>query len=177
MATPFIGEIRMFAGTFAPLDWAFCDGAAISIAENPILFQLIGTTYGGDGVNTYNLPDLRSRVPIHQGSAPFGTFVIGQPGGVEQVALTSAQIGLHTHTLQAVSNGMSVASPAPNAFPAPLATNQTGAALYGTGNGAPTQLSPSAIGHSPGGQPHSNLQPYLAVNFIIALFGIFPSQG
>ncbi|MDE3177652.1 MAG: phage tail protein [Pseudomonadota bacterium] len=176
MGSPYVGEIRLFAGTFAPVGWAFCDGSAQSIAEYSVLYNLIGTTYGGDGVNTFNLPNLQSRVPIHQGSAPFGSFVIGQSGGVETVTLNSTQVGSHSHALQAIAGGAASASPA-NAYPATTSSTQQGTALYGAGSGKPTTLSPQSVSSSAGGSPHSNLQPYLAVSYIISLFGIYPSQN
>ena len=148
MGSPYVREIRMFADNFAPLGWAFCNGAAISITENATLFNLIGATYGSDGVNSFNLPSLQSRVPIHQGSAPFGTFTIGQPGGAEAVTLSGSQISSHTHTPQAVSGGASVASPA-NAYPATTSSTQPGTALYGTGSGKPVTLSSLSVGPVP----------------------------
>ncbi len=176
MSEPFIGEIRLFAGNFAPVGWSFCNGALLSIAEYGALFNLIGTTYGGDGQNTFALPNLQSRVPIHMGAGPGGPYVQGQVGGAESVTLTSAQVGAHTHTLNAVNSGASAQSPT-GALPGLTSSSQTGTALYGTGSSNLTTLTSASIGPSSGGQPHSNIQPYLAISFIIALFGVYPSQG
>jgi microcystin-dependent protein len=171
MGNPFIGEIRMFAGLFAPVNWHFCDGTLIPISENTTLFQLIGTTYGGDGQQTFALPDLRSRVPMHQGSGN----LIGQAAGVENVTLTTAQIPSHNHPFMATS-GNPALSPSGN-LPAPASSKLSGPAhVYGPAGTKPTHLSPASIQNDGGSQPHNNIQPYLAVNFIIALFGIFPSQ-
>ncbi len=176
MGSPFVGEIRMFAGNFAPANWAFCDGSLLSISNFDVLFNLIGTTYGGDGQNTFRLPDLRSRTPIHFGPDGAGdTYVQGQSGGVENVTLTAAQVGAHTHTLNAVNTGSSAASPA-GALPGLSSSAQQGTLQYGVPPGT-TNLTPSSIGLNTGGQPHTNVQPYLAITFIIALFGIFPSQN
>jgi microcystin-dependent protein len=171
MGQPFIGEIRMFGGNFAPAGWAFCDGAIMNIADNDPLFQLIGTTYGGDGVSTFGLPDLRGRVPIHMGtSSTTGTsYVEGQNGGVEQVTLTTQQIPVHSHALVATTNLASL-NAASGAF---LAQPQVMAPYFGA---AGTQsLNASSIGQTGGSQPHSNFQPYLCISFIISLFGVFPS--
>jgi len=168
MAQPYIGEIRMFAGNFAPAGWMFCDGQLLPISENETLFNLIGTTYGGDGQSTFGLPDLRGRLPVHQGSP----FVLAETGGVEEVTLTVQQIPSHNHVFQATTN------PANSTAPANQLTGITAASTitpYGTD--APlTQMAPVAIGPAGGSQPHSNFQPYLCVDFIISLFGIFPSQ-
>jgi microcystin-dependent protein len=168
MSQPYVGEIRMFAGTFAPAGWMFCEGQLLSIAENETLFNLIGTTYGGDGQSTFALPDLRGRLPIHQGSG----FNLAQNGGSEQVTLTVNQIPAHTHSFQASGNPASSSSPA-NQLPA--ITQSATITPYGTD--APlVQLSPNSVGSVGGSQPHNNFQPYLCVDFIISLFGVFPSQ-
>ena len=170
MGTPYIGEIRMFGGTFAPLEWAFCNGQLMSIAENPTLFQLIGTTYGGDGQQTYALPDLQGRVPVHQGQGADAPYVIGQRAGEEAVTLNANQIPNHAHAL--------VASSGPGAQPGPggsLPAASASTALY-TGNAPNVALNSAAVG-TEGGLPHNNLQPFLCVNFIISLFGVFPSQS
>lgn len=167
MSEPYVGEIRMFGGTFAPLDWAFCDGSLLPISENEALFSLIGTTYGGDGQSTFALPDLRGRVPLHQGSG----FTLGQGGGVENVTLTPQQLPAHGHPLNATS-AAAVTSAGPSGM---LATSST--PLYGNG-GTGTAMAADAISVSVGGGgPHNNMAPFLAVNFIIALFGIFPSSN
>lgn len=171
----------MFAGNFAPLGWAFCNGAPVQISDNATLFQLIGTTYGGDGQTTYNLPDLRGRVPIHMGTGGFGTtFIIGETAGAEGVTLALTQMPAtgHTHTLNATTAAATSHAVAGDVVPAkPTAVN---AKLYTTQGASPTieALSTRAVGAFSGGgvQPHENRMPVLAINFIISLFGIFPSQ-
>lgn len=165
MAQPYVGEIRMFAGNFAPAGWMFCEGQLLPISENETLFNLIGTTYGGDGQSTFALPDLRGRVPLHQGSG----FILAETGGAEEITLTSAQIPSHTHTLLANASPGTEASPQGHV----LAKTTTGF-LYIAENPTDSMAS-TAIGSTGGSQPHTNFQPYLCVNFIISLFGIFPS--
>jgi microcystin-dependent protein len=167
MTSPFIGEIRMFAGNFAPTGWMFCEGQLLAIADNVALFSLIGTTYGGDGQSTFALPDLRGRVPIHAG---FG-YVLAESGGVEEIRLTANQMPAHRH-LFAASSAPSRDTPAGNALGSPA----MGALLYSSGavDGALDASAGPAIG---GGQPHSNFMPYLCTNFIISLFGIYPSPN
>jgi len=169
MSQPYIGEIRMFGGNFAPAGWAFCDGQTVPISENDTLFQLIGTMYGGDGEETFNLPNLQSRVPVHYGNG----FQQAQTGGVEQVALTVQQIPSHTHFVGVATTGQ-VDSPL-NAILASATSAQTGVRLYST---AATNVTMNAgtVSYDGGSQPHTNLQPSLCVNFIISLFGIFPQQ-
>ena len=165
MAQPYVGEIRMFGGNFAPAGWMFCEGQLLPISENETLFQLIGTTYGGDGQSTFQLPDLRGRVPIHQGNG----FTLAEAAGTEEVTLTVAQIPTHTHPFvgAAVNGNQTTAN---DALPAhsqnitpyinlPPDTNMNAASLNPAG----------------GSQPHTNFQPYLCIDFIISLFGIFPS--
>ena len=165
MAQPYVGEIRMFAGNFAPAGWMFCQGQSLPISENETLFQLIGTTYGGDGQETFWLPDLRGRIPIHQGNG----FIIGESGGVESVTLTVNQIPAHTHPLLAAT----AIGNDPNPAGGVLAESSV-VSLYQAGS--PTSaMAPQSIGPVGGSQPHSNMQPYLCVHFIISLFGIFPS--
>ncbi len=167
MAQPYVGEIRMFAGNFAPAGWMFCEGQLLPISENETLFQLIGTTYGGDGESTFALPDLRGRVPIHQGNS----FILAETGGVETVTLTVQQIPAHSHPMLASTTTATTADPTGNVLAvAPLATTFA----YGSDNPL-TALSPATVGAVGGSQPHDNFQPYLCVNFIISLFGIFPS--
>ena len=177
MAQPYVGEIRLFGGSFAPVGWALCDGSQLAISNNEVLFNLIGTTYGGNGQTTFNLPDLRSRVPVHQGTAPGnGTYIIGQSAGFESVTLVDAQMPTHTHPLYA-TNAQQTNVPAANTLPAAVTTGQSGALVqYGTAS-PDAVLSSQSITVSPGGQPHANIQPYLCVNFIIALYGVYPSQG
>lgn len=170
MAQPYVGEIRMFAGNFAPAGWSFCNGQLLSIAENEVLFQLIGTTYGGDGQETFALPNLQSRIPIHWGTSPSGTnYVIGDAAGVEEVTLTVQQIPAHNHTPGASSNPGNSATPA-NAVPA---TNTTALPYGATPPVIP--MNPSIIQPTGGSQPHTNIQPFLCVSFIISMFGVFPS--
>jgi microcystin-dependent protein len=171
MATPYVGEIRMFAGNFAPLGWMLCQGQLLPISENETLFNLIGTTYGGDGQQTFGLPDLRGRAPIHQG----GGFVIGQNGGFENVTLNIAQLPSHNH-LAAASGSGNVVDPTDAVWSTDPGGNT--AAYTTPPQGTPPTLASNAIGSSTGGaQPHDNMQPFLAVNYIISLFGIFPSQN
>lgn len=165
MSQPFIGEIRMFAGNFAPVGWAFCDGAIIPISQNDALFNLIGTTYGGDGQTTFALPNLQSRVPIHVGPG----FALGQAGGAESVTLTTSQIPGHAHVPQAATAGTQ-SGPAGGVWASSSTVN-----LY-TAGPATSAMSASAIGQTGGSQPHDNMVPFLVVNFILSLFGVFPSQ-
>lgn len=165
MAQPYVGEIRMFAGNFAPAGWMFCEGQLLPISENETLFQLIGTTYGGDGQSTFALPDLRGRVPIHQGNG----FILAETGGAEEITLTVNQISAHTHPVLASANPGSQSSPTNLVL-----ARDTGADLYGADTPY-VSLSPQAISPVGGSQPHTNFQPYLCVDFIISLFGIFPS--
>lgn len=167
MAQPYVGEIRMFAGNFAPAGWMFCDGQLLPISENETLFQLIGTTYGGDGESTFALPNLQSRVPIHQGNG----FILAETGGAEEITLTVQQIPIHTHNLLASGGAANVRDPATNILAKAAGTIYTS----NPGRGLAV-MSPQAIGPSGGSQPHTNIQPYLAIQFIISLFGIFPSQ-
>jgi microcystin-dependent protein len=171
MTQAYVGEIRIFAGNFAPAGWMLCQGQLLPISEYETLFNLIGTIYGGDGQTSFQLPDLRSRVPLHQG----GMFVIGLVGGAEQVTLTTSQIPAHSHPLLATSTGQTLA-PSGNAIPAVATSTQSGIEVYGPPASGPTTLAPGTIGATGGNQPHNNIQPYLGLNFIISLFGIFPSQ-
>jgi len=167
MSQPYVGEIRMFAGNFAPAGWAFYNGALVAIDQNPTLFQLIGTTYGGDGQTTFALPDLQGRIPVHVGTG----FAIGQAGGVETVTLTVSQIPAHSHVPQC--NGASaggVTNPANNVW-----GGVTTGSPYNT-VATDSTMDPASIGSAGGSQPHDNFMPYLCINFIISLFGVFPSQ-
>ncbi|MBL8191207.1 MAG: phage tail protein [Acidobacteria bacterium] len=165
MAQPYVGEIRMFAGNFAPAGWMFCEGQLLPISENETLFQLIGTTYGGDGQSTFALPDLRGRIPVHQGNG----FVLAETGGVEEVTLTVSQIPAHSHPLLGSTANGTQASPANNV----LATS-TVVTPYAPET-AVAAMAATAITSVGGSQPHTNFQPYLCVDFIISLFGIFPT--
>ncbi len=158
------------------MGWSYCNGQLISIAENPTLFNLIGTIYGGDGVNTFALPDLRSRVPIHFGSTPStGTYVIGERAGVEQVTLTAQQTAAHNHIVNATTTGQKTA-PSTQTFPA--SATPANSNIYGAPGTSATQMYGGIVVAGGGSnQPHENRQPYLAVNFIIALYGAYPSQN
>ena len=171
MAQPYVGEIRIFAGNFAPAGWMFCDGSTLPISENETLFQLIGTTYGGDGQTTFNLPDLRGRVPIHQGTdaATGSSFILGEQSGVETVTLTLQQTPVHSHSLLATDAVGTQVNPGGN-----LLANSQGPQPY-IQEDPDNNLNAQAMAASGGSQPHENLQPYLGINFIISLFGIFPS--
>ena len=165
MAQPYVGEIRMFGGNFAPAGWMFCEGQLLPISENVTLFQLIGTTYGGDGQSTFGLPDLRGRVPIHFGNG----YQLAETGGVESVTLTVNQIPAHGHAFAASTSNGNQVGPGGNVVAAsfnvtPYINDVT------TG-----PMSAAAIGPTGGSQPHNNFQPYLCIDFIISLFGIFPS--
>jgi microcystin-dependent protein len=165
MAQPYVGEIRMFAGNFAPAGWMFCDGQLLPISENETLFQLIGTTYGGDGQSTFGLPDLRGRLPVHQGNG----FILAETGGAENITLTVSQIAAHSHPLLASLNSGTQGGPQNY-----VVTQSPSMALY-IEDVTTTNLNAGAMTSVGGSQPHTNLQPYLCVSFIISLFGIFPS--
>jgi len=163
MAQPYVGEIRMFAGNFAPAGWMFCEGQLLPISENETLFQLIGTTYGGDGQSTFGLPDLRGRLPIHQGNG----FILAETGGAEEITLTVNQVPAHSHPLLASTQGAAERNPQGKV----LAQALSQIYIQDTASVNMAQ-SVSPVG---GSQPHTNFQPYLCINFIISLFGIFPS--
>ena len=170
MSSPYIGEIRMFAGNFAPAGWMLCQGQTLAIADNTPLFQLIGTTYGGDGQTTFNLPDLQSRLPIHMGtrSADGVTYTIGQAAGVETVTLTTQQVPGHSHSL-----GANTAAGASD----PAGAIVAGGSVKVFSTQAPDQaMNAAQVQPNSGNQPHDNMQPFLAINFIISLFGVYPSQ-
>jgi microcystin-dependent protein len=170
VAQPYVGEIRIFAGNFAPAGWQFCNGSLMPISENETLFNLIGTTYGGDGQETFAVPDLRGRLPMHMGSNGGTTFTIGESAGVEEVTLTVAQIPSHTHPMLASTSTGTGSNPQGNVL------DQMSGAILVYKEQAPTvALSTAVIMPAGGSQPHSNLQPFLCVNFIISLFGIYPS--
>jgi microcystin-dependent protein len=172
VSQPYVGEIRMFGGNFAPAGWAFCQGQLLPISENDILFNLIGTTYGGDGQETFGVPDLQGRIPIHAGQGPniSQNYVLGEAAGVESVTLTTQQIPIHTHALMGAEQTGTDASPA-NDILATSSVLKPYAAEAPDGTMAATAV--SIVG---GSQPHDNFQPYLCVSFIISLFGIYPSQ-
>ena len=165
MAQPYVGEIRMFAGNFPPVGWMFCEGQLLPISENETLFQLIGTTYGGDGESTFALPDLRGRIPIHQGNS----FVLAETGGVEEVTLTVNQIPIHNHAFLVSTALVNANTPENNVL------GQSAAIQMYIQQPPSVSLANNALGQVGGSQPHTNFQPYLCVDFIISLFGIFPS--
>ena len=165
MAQPYVGEIRMFAGNFAPAGWQFCEGQFLPISENDTLFQLIGTTYGGDGVSTFALPDLRGRVPVHFGQS----ILLGEKAGQENHTLISTEMPEHTHQMVA-SNLPPNRESATNNFMSGSSNNSF------TNSAASTTLNPQSVTAVGGSQPHNNMQPFLTLNFIIALQGIYPSQ-
>jgi microcystin-dependent protein len=171
MSTPYIGQIKIFAGNFAPNGWVFCDGRLLPIAENDALFALIGTTYGGDGQVTFGVPDLRGRLALNQGQgAGLSNYLIGQALGSETVTLTQNQLPAHSHSV--LGNNATVGT-VPNG-----ATWALNSAILGYGTSAALQsMNPASVIASGGNQPHSNIMPYLAVNFILSLFGIFPPQS
>ena len=166
MAQPYVGEIRMFAGNFAPAGWMFCEGQLLPISENETLFNLIGTTYGGDGQSTFALPDLRGRLPIHMG----GGFTLAETGGVETVTLTVSQIPSHSHAFLGTSSFGTASTASGNVLA------QTQAIKLYDATAPSTPMAAGTTSSTGGSQPHSNFQPYLCVDFIISLFGIFPSQ-
>lgn len=170
MGTPYVGEIRIFAGNFAPNGWAFCNGQLVPISEYETLFNLIGTTYGGDGQETFGLPDLQGRVPVHMGQGSgLSNYVIGQMAGVESVTLTQQQLPNHTHALTATTAPGTGNSPAGNTF-----AQSSTVKLY-TEDATTVNLAPTSILATGGSQPHDNFQPSLALNFIISFFGVYPS--
>lgn len=169
MSQPYVGEIRIFAGNFAPSGWMFCDGQLMPISENETLFNLIGTTYGGDGQTTFALPDLRGRLPTHQGTGGGASYTMGQPGGVESVTLTTSHIPVHNHSVPASVNNASTANASGVVAQTPSYTPYFSVAPA-------TAMANNAIGLVGGSQPHTNFQPYLCVNYIISLFGVYPSQ-
>jgi microcystin-dependent protein len=172
MGQPFVGECRLIGFNFAPSGWLMCQGQLISISENPTLYQLIGTTYGGDGQQTFAMPDLQGRVPIHQGSFQSVPFTIGQRAGVEAVTVTTQQMPTHSHLLQASGSNGNSNNPVNNV----LAGNAT--QVYYGPNPAPVRaMNQAAITFAGGSLPHSNLQPYLTMTWVISLFGIYPTQS
>ncbi|MCP5424477.1 MAG: phage tail protein [Gammaproteobacteria bacterium] len=171
MSEPFVGEIRMFAGNFAPRGWAFCDGQLLAVSQNDALFSLLGTIYGGDGRTTFGLPDLRGRIPIHAGhGSGLSERRLGSKGGEEKVTLTTNQLPSHTHPLQASTQNAVQTSPGNNVLAQPTSID-----LYRV-TAPDADLSGDAITDVGGNRSHTNLMPFLCVNFIIALVGIYPSR-
>ena len=179
MGQPYVGEIRMFGGNFAPNGWMLCQGQSLAISEYETLFNLIGTMYGGDGQSTFRLPDLQSRVPIHMGSGGGGTYVQGEAAGVENVTLTPNQIPVHNHAVQVATGGANQNVPAANSVLSTEAESVANRApvyaAYVAAN--QVQLAAQTVGLTGGNQPHNNIQPVLAINFIISLYGIYPTQN
>jgi microcystin-dependent protein len=169
----YLGEIRLFAGTYAPANWMFCEGQLLPISEYTELFDAIGTTYGGDGESSFALPDLRGRAPVDQGSVSDQTFKLGQSGGTEAVALTVAQLPAHTHPFHAVDGPPTQTAPANAAL---ARGPRVDVRPYGTDQPV-VSLAPAAIGPSGGSQPHANVQPFVAINFIIAVSLMYPTDG
>ena len=173
MSMAYVGEVRPFAGNFAPVGWLLCDGSLLSISQYSVLYNLIGTTYGGNGTTTFGLPDLRGRAMINQGQGSgLSQYVIGQPVGVENVTVTAGQMGSHPHGFAALTTGGSTGTPGPTVE---LAAAPAGHSMYSTG-GNQVALSGQAVSPTGGSQPHNNRQPYLAITYIIAFEGIYPSQ-
>ncbi|MEZ4959287.1 MAG: tail fiber protein [Saprospiraceae bacterium] len=171
---PFIGEIKLFAGNFAPRGWAFCDGQLLPISQNTALFSILGTTYGGDGRTTFALPDMRGRVPLHQGTGPgLSDYSLGQRGGTESVTLTVLELPPHSHSLNAnKQNGDTSDTPGSS-----LADTKGSDRDYMKSGEVDIQMSAKSIGSTGGGMPHENRQPYLAINYIIAMQGVYPSRS
>ena len=172
MGSPYVGEIRLFGGNFNPAGWAFCNGQTMPISQNDTLFNLIGTTYGGDGQTTFDLPDLQGRRPNHQGQGPgLQNYTIGERAGVEQVTLNTTQIPSHNHPVDALNEAGRLNSPGNNVW-AGMSVNG-----YSTSGAPNAQLWSGSLASSGSSQPHDNLSPFLAVSFIISLFGVYPSQS
>ncbi|WP_426342660.1 phage tail protein [Pseudoduganella sp. S-14] len=175
MSDPYVGEIRLFAGNFAPAGWAFCDGQLMAISDNATLFQLIGTTYGGDGQSTFALPDMQGRVPVHNGTLAGRSIQIGEKSGAESVTLTVQQIPNHTHTIVGSSERGSGAYTNFTGFPA--ATVTSASAIYGRSDNNVQPMAANAITPAGASQPHDNMAPYLGLHFIISLYGVFPNPN
>ncbi|MEM7241314.1 MAG: tail fiber protein [Pseudomonadota bacterium] len=171
MSEPFIAEIRIFAGNFAPRSWAFCEGQLLPISQNTALYSLIGTTYGGDGRSTMGLPNLKGRAPMHPGRGPgLTTRRLGENGGVQEVTLSSTQMPSHNHVVNASSEEAAANTPDPNLVPGADYIHFSGASNF-------AGMSPETVSTEGGSQPHYNMQPFLGINFIIALQGLYPSRS
>jgi microcystin-dependent protein len=173
LSSPFLGEIRLFSFNFAPKGWAFCNGALLAINQYTALFSLLGTYYGGNGIQNFALPDLRSRVPLHMGSSPYGSYTIGEQAGEENVTLLSTQLPAHNHMLRAINAAGNSVDPIGNG----LAQSGTTNPRYASGGSNVVALNPASIQPAGGNLPHSNIQPYLSMNYCIAMVGLFPSRG
>jgi microcystin-dependent protein len=170
MGTPYVGEIRMVGFNFAPAGWAFCNGQLMPISENDTLFTLIGTTYGGDGQETFALPNLQSRIPIHAGQGPgMPAYTLGEMAGTETITLTTGQIPSHNHAALATSNSGNQSTPQNGIWASP------GQGVYGTGTPS-LAMKANLMANSGGNQPHENMMPYLTINFVISLYGVYPTQ-
>ncbi len=172
MSEPYVGEIRMFAGNFAPRGWALCDGQLLAVSQNDALFSLLGTIYGGDGRTTFGLPDMRGRIPIHAGSGPgLSPRSIGAKIGAEEETITLGQLPPHTHLLHATSATASTLDPVGSGLGTPGSTD-----VYTDQLDDLVDMNSQSVGNVGGSQSHYNIQPYLCVNFIIALVGVYPSR-
>lgn len=175
MSSPFVAEIRIFPFSFAPKGWAFCDGQLLPLSQNTALFSLLGTTYGGDGKSTFALPDMQGNAPMHPGQGPgLSLHDLGETGGSETVSLLESEIPAHSHTIMAAANPALLKLPAPTAS---LARSQGDNAYQSVVNANIIQMNQNAIAPTGGDQPHNNMQPYLTLNFCIALQGIFPPRS
>ncbi len=177
MSEPFLAEIKIFAGNFAPRGYAFCDGQLLQIAQNTALFSLVGTTYGGDGRTTFGLPDLRGRAPMQPGSGPgLSPHVPGEKGGVEDVTLGQPTVPAHSHTVQArAASTLGTQNSPVGAALAQSPTGRSGFGLYASGN--PGDMASATMASAGAGQPHANMQPFLVLSFIIAMTGLYPSRS
>jgi microcystin-dependent protein len=179
MSQPYIGEIRAFGFNFAPQNWAFCNGQPMNISDNPTLFNVIGTTYGGNGTTTFNMPNLQGQVPMHWGTGPGGNTVIGQVQGTTQVTLTQGQTPSHNHVLSSAflpAGGTVERTQSPRPSVSYLSDSTPSGVWSNTSPSFNSQLAGNVLSQVGGSQPHDNMQPYLAVNFCICLFGVYPSQ-
>lgn len=175
MSTPYLAQIQPFGFNFAPRGWSFCDGQILSIAQHSALFALIGTTYGGDGITTFALPDLRGRVALHQGHGPgLSARSIGETGGSQNVTLTASQMPTHNHLVMANGTAGTTFTPANNYLAADSGNTD---AIYSTTLSNPATMATNMVGAAGGNQPHNNMQPYLVINWCIAMEGIYPSQS
>lgn len=170
---PFLGEIRLFAGNYAPSGWAICDGRSLPIADNNALYSLLNTVYGGDGVNTFNLPDLRGRIPVHQGTGPgLSSYALGAKAGSETITLAPTQLPAHNHAMLASMDSAQTANPQNNLLAASTVS------FYSAADSSKlVSMAPTMVASTGGSQPHNNLMPFLCVNYIIALQGIYPTQN
>lgn len=168
MSEPFLGEIRIFGGTYAPLDWAFCDGQSLAIAQYDALYSLVGTTYGGDGMSSFNLPDLRGRVPMHRGNG----YNLGEKGGQETVTLQANQVAAHTHAVRAKEGNGNANTPEGNVW-ATIPSEKR----YSTATPALAMRSTTVSTGGGNGAAHDNMMPFLVINFIICLYGLYPQRS